>query len=95
MKKEKRNVSVKLNRANGKVESGACYCPAGNSGYCNHVMALLLELADYSLNQFTTVPEEISCTSRLRQWGVPGGNSRPKSRVMQTIVKKHVSKKGV
>ena len=31
-------------------------------------MALLLELADYSLNQFKNVPEEISCTSRLRQW---------------------------
>ena len=37
MKKEKRRVTVKLNRRNGKVESGSCICPAGDSAYCNHV----------------------------------------------------------
>jgi len=93
MKKEKRKVLVKLKRDNGKVESGSCSCPAGNSGYCNHIMALLLEIADYSLNQLSTVPEEISCTSRMRQWGVSGEHSRPKSPVMETVVKKIFQKK--
>ena len=95
MKKEKRKVTVKLKRENGEVESGSCSCPAGNSGYCNHVMALLLELADYSLAQLTTVPEEIACTSRLRQWGVPGEKSTPKSPIMETVVKKLPTKKGI
>ena len=47
MKKEKRRVTVKLNRKNWKVESGSCTCPAGNSANCNHVLGLLFEIADY------------------------------------------------
>ena len=67
MKKEKRSVAVKLCTTTRKVLDGSCSCPAGKSGYCNHVMALLLELADYSLRQLKSVPEGIVCTSRLRQ----------------------------
>lgn len=72
MKKEFREVEVSLNRETGLLVSSKCSCPAGKSGYCNHVMALLFELADYSLNQFKIVPEEIACTSKSRQWGIPG-----------------------
>ena len=32
--------------------------PAGESRYCNHVMALLYEIAEYSLNQDIEVPQE-------------------------------------
>ena len=32
----------------GLVLTAHCTCKAGNSGYCNHVMSLLLELACYS-----------------------------------------------
>ena len=67
IKKEKLSVAVKLSTITGKVLDGSCSYPAGKSGYCNHVMALLLELADYSLSQFKSVPKEIVCTSRLRQ----------------------------
>ena len=49
MKKEKRSVVVKLSTTTSKVLYDSCSCPAGKSGYCNHVMALLLELA----NQWT------------------------------------------
>ena len=49
MKKEKRDVSVTLHLTTGKVATGKCSCTAGESGYCNHVMALLLEVADYSI----------------------------------------------
>ena len=75
MKKDFRKVFIKLSQTNGEVQQGYCTCPAGLSGYCNHVMALLLEVADYSLNQLKSVPEEITCTSRLRQWGIPGVSS--------------------
>ena len=62
----------------------------------NHVMALLLEVADYSLNQLKSVPEEIACTSRLRQWGIPGvSSSIPKAPVIKTVVQKNISKKGI
>ena len=88
MKKEKRRVVVKLNRRNGKVESGSCTCPAGNSACCNHVMGLLFEIADYSLHRLSRVPEEISCTSCLRQLRIPGEKYTPKSRLMQTVVRK-------
>ena len=52
MKKEFRNIEISLSRSNGLVISGKCTCPAGNSSYCNHVMALLLKIADYSLNEY-------------------------------------------
>ena len=51
MRKDKRSVTIKLNRRNGKVESGSGTCPAGNSAYYHHVMKLLFEFADYSLHQ--------------------------------------------
>ena len=82
MKKEKQDVSVSLSRAkNGQVAL------AGLSGYCNHVMALLLEIANYSLNQLKNVPEEISCTIHLRQWVVPGDayNKAPVTHLIKNI----------
>ena len=94
MKKEKRSVTVKLSTTTSKVLDGSCSCPTGKSGYCNHVMALLLELADYSLSQLKTVPEEIACTSRLRQWGVPG-ETMQKAPVIETAVQKQPSSKGI
>jgi len=46
MKKEMRNVNVEIDKLSGDVICGQCTCPAGQSGYCNHVMALLFEIAD-------------------------------------------------
>ena len=46
MKKGSRDVVVVLDRSSAIVSEAKYMCPAGNSGYCNHVMALLLELAD-------------------------------------------------
>ena len=58
MKKEKRSVAVKLSTITSKVLDGSCSCPAGKSGYCNHVIAMLLEIADYSLSQFNSFMTE-------------------------------------
>ena len=56
----------------GNVLLAHCNCKAGNSGYCNDVMSLLLELARYSLEELDRVPEEAACTSTSRRWGIPG-----------------------
>ena len=130
MKKEKRSVVVKLSTITSKVIDGSWSWPAGKSGFCNHVMALLLGLAEYSLSQFKSAldkkmkfsirdffskcdqihrklriwshlqktslmenfiflcsafTEEITGTSRLRQWGVPG-ETMQKGLVMETTV---------
>ena len=70
MKKELRNVRIQLCKRTGEVYKATCSCLAGKSGYCNHVMTLLYEIAVYSLNQLTQVPQEKACTSVLRKWGV-------------------------
>ncbi len=96
MKKVTRSVIVYINYTTGIVDKAHCNCPAGNSGVCNHVIALLLELAEYSLNGLQCVPEEITCTSRLRKWGVPGQNtSQVKESVMNTSIQKSVTSKGI
>ena len=92
--KEKRSAALKLNTITSKVLDGSCSWPAGKSGYCNHVMALLLQLADYSLSQFKSVPEEFACTNRLCQWGVPGETTQ-KAPVMETNVQKQPRSKGI
>ena len=89
MKKKKRSVAVELSITSSKVLDGCCSCPARKIGYYNHVMALLLERADYSLSQFKSVAEVIFCTSRLfRQWGIPG-ETMQKAPAMETTVKKN------
>ena len=53
-------------RESGVVGDAKCDYPAGKSGYCNHLMALLFKLADYSLSQLKSVPEEVAITSKNR-----------------------------
>ena len=61
---EKRRVTVKLNRRNGKIKSR-------NSTNCNHIMGLLFESEDYALYQLNRVPEKRSCTSLLIKFKFP------------------------
>ena len=84
MKQVKRNMCVALKKDSGVVSDAKCDCPAGKSGYCNHVMALLFKLADYSLNELKSVPEEVACTSKNRQWGVPSDKFKYPKAVMST-----------
>ena len=55
MKKALRNVRIQLYKRAGEVYKAKCSWPAGKSGYCNHVMALLHKIAEYSLNQLTEI----------------------------------------
>ena len=68
------DLEVSLDLTSGNVLVAQCMCKAGNSGYCNHVMSLPLELARYSLDDLKRVPEEAACTSMSRKWGIPGKN---------------------
>jgi len=86
MKKEFRNMYVIIDKKSSKVIKGHCTCPAGKSGYCNHTMALLFELADYSLQQLKVVPQEVSCTSKKRAWGVPTDKQKYALPIMLTKV---------
>ena len=47
-------------------------------------MALVFELADYSLNELKLVSEEVACTSKNRQWGVPSDKFKYPKAVMST-----------
>ena len=60
IRKELRNVRIRLCKRTGEVYKATCSCPEGKSGYCNHVMALLYDIAKYSLNQLTEVSQEQS-----------------------------------
>ena len=53
MKKELRSVRIQLCKRTGEVHKATCSCPAcpaGKSGCYYYVMALLYEIAEYSLN---------------------------------------------
>ena len=56
-------------------------------------MALLFEMADYSLDQLISIPEEKACTSMDRRWAVPSGNSSAKQPVMGAAVPKNLNSK--
>ena len=95
MKREIRSMKVKLCKKIGIVEHARCNCPAGESGFCNHVMTILFQLADFSLHQVKDIPEEIACTSTSRQWGVPSDACKFPKPVMEISVQKNVQKRGV
>ena len=56
MKKEYHSQNVTLQHETGDIICAYCTRKAGKSSYCNHIMALLLELAEYSLYELTEVP---------------------------------------
>ena len=75
-----------FNYVRGQVRCTKQHVHALKSGYCNHVMALLYEIAKYSLNQLTEVPQEKACTSVLRKWGIPGNKEVVRESVMRTTL---------
>ena len=95
MKKEKHFVEAYLCRKYSKFKSSHCSCPAGNSGYYNHIMVMLYGIANYFLLSLTSVPLELACTSKIRQWGVPGERYCRKAPVMETIIQKREKSRGI
>ena len=96
VKREIRSMEVGINKVNCDIIFAKCSCPAGESDYCNHIMALLFEIADYSLHQLISIPEEKACTSMAQRWRLPSANSPAKQPVMDTAIRKNPnSKKGI
>ena len=94
-KREVHDLTVSLDILTGDVKAACCTCKADKSSYCNHIMALLFEIADYSLYEMDAVPEEKSCTSRARNWGIPGEKDFPKEPIMSTTVQRQLSRRGI
>ena len=95
MKREFHLQKVSLFLDSGEVAISSCSCKAGKSGYCNYVMALLIEVAEYSLHQFKEIPEERACTEKARRWGIPGEKDFPKEATLSTSIQKHLSSRGI
>ena len=68
--------------------SGKCSCPAGIGGYCNHVIGLLYYLAHCKKMMFTSIPDEITCTSMKERWSVPRGKKIQNEEIQDVKVKK-------
>ena len=58
-------MEVGISKINCDIIFAKCSCPAGESGYCNHIMASLFEIPDYSLHQLISIHEEKACTSMV------------------------------
>ena len=72
-----------------------CTCKARNSAYCNHIMVLLFEIADYSLDELDEVSEETACASRARVWGILSEKEFPKESILSTTVQKHLASREI
>ena len=66
MKREIRSMEVGINKINCDIIFAKCSCPAGDSGYFNHILALLFDIADNSLHQLISIPEEEASISMAR-----------------------------
>ena len=56
---------------------------------------MLCEIADYSLHLLKSIPLELACTSKIRQWGVSGEKYCRKASVMETIIQKRGKSRGI
>ncbi|XP_078364151.1 uncharacterized protein LOC144648490 [Oculina patagonica] len=78
--------------------AASCTCAAGEVGYCNHTLALLLKICKYSLFESKTTEDlndeldenpALACTSKLQSWHKRGrGDSIHPQPVMDLVVTK-------
>ena len=61
------SVTVIIQEYTCSVTTACCSCPAGLSGYCNHVTAILYSLEDY-IHLGLQEDEQKGCTERLQMW---------------------------
>lgn len=70
-------LKLKLCLLSGEVVYANCTCVAGNVGFCNHVLALMLKVCKFSLFECKSVQDldteddmnpKQTCTERLQQW---------------------------
>lgn len=65
---------VVQNNGNPKILAAECdkICPAGKSGCCCHVMAVIWKLDEIFRKNTVEQVDNRSCTSKPRKWGIPG-----------------------
>ena len=70
-------LSLILKEDNDKaaVSRAHCSCKGGSGGHCNHVLALLYQLNDYSCLDIKDIPSDVTCTSRPQSWHIPRASS--------------------
>ena len=86
-------MEVSLDCSTGSVTAVKYSCHAGYSRYCNYIMTLLFELADYTLNELDCVPEQISYTSKNRQWGIPSDAQTFRNPIIKSPIRSDSDKK--
>ena len=92
------NLKVALCLFTGEVKNASCSCVAGQVGFCNHILALLLKLCKFTLYECKSVADldseedmqpKRTCTSSLQQWHRKGrGASINPEPVMEMLVTK-------
>ena len=92
------NLKVSLCIFSGEVKNASCSCVAGQVGFCNHILALLLKLCKFSLYECKSVTDleneddmqpKRSCTSTLQRWHRKGrGDCINPQPVMEVLVTK-------
>ncbi len=60
-----------LSERDHTVLKAACSCVAGQSGYCNHILALLYQISHFSKSGATCIPADLSKTSLPQSWHKP------------------------
>ena len=86
---------VVQNNGNPKILAAECdkICPAGKSGCCCHVMAVIWKLDELSRKNTVEQVDNRSCTSKPRKWGIPGKRTVQHNPVMsqKRFKPRHVS----
>lgn len=71
-----------------KAISGKCSCVAGLGGYCNHMIGLLYYLAHCKQLGFSSLPDDLTCTSMKERWSIPRERKIGNQEVQSVLVKK-------
>lgn len=93
-----RNLKIALDLVSGQVRNASCSCVAGQVGFCNHILALMMKICKFSLYACKDISEldrdedmlpTETCTSTLQSWHRKGRGDKIHSQpVMEVLVKK-------
>ena len=71
-----------------KAISGKCSCVAGLGGYCNHMIGLLYYLVHCKQLGFSSLPDDLTCTSMKEPWSIPREQKIGNQEIQSVLVKK-------
>lgn len=92
------NLKIALDLVSGQVRNASCSCVAGQVGFCNHILALMMKICKFSLYACKVISEldrdedmlsTETCTSTLQSWHRKGRGDKIHSQpVMEILVEK-------